>query len=570
MNKKRVVQKRLIVCITLCLFCCSLFALLVTAQVEKEVVIANTKGWKELYLGSVYAGLLQREFMYFENLGDAELKIKTLPTSASIILLESRKKPVVKNYQAFLKVNGYEKPQLTYFDDYNDLQQQLWETTDMEGSILLDERFGMEAVAAAPLAIKERLAPYFMNEKNKDSLSEDLRREKNLILLGHFPIRWVNQFDGEKITSQPEENLVKITQRAYKSLDKDWGILTDIEHIDLQSLGQGLPIFVYFGQPEEYAKLINGSGITKFEAIGGDLAEVASQIKANSPTRLDILLKFAKTMTNIEGLDGKILNIDTIPIDYPVANLEYVKTVYYPSMNIIAVTFENIGNVPVQFFTAVEFSENALTDDNIHAVNPGQKATIPYTLGQTAQDVSTTIINTRFGTSIPFKRALLSEQGTPILTKSAQQDDHQENTTFILQQAVYDDTQGILSLSITNPNKYSQVLRAELLVGEENILSSQTQTINADSQGILEIHTPYLTGEDFAGQSSYVIDIYHGEKDTLKKTPVDVEIEIRRTNPIVGNVIQFASEGAILPSLILIAAIIAIIIIRKRSQKEKK
>jgi len=122
--------------------------------VDKENgVIVNSKNWRELFLGVMYAGINDADFYYFQDLSDAQIKSQSMPRHQNLEVYESRKKPVVKGFEKFLAVNGFKNYDTTKYNNFEDLQEILYLKDDHDKIILFDTQFGIEAITAAPFML---------------------------------------------------------------------------------------------------------------------------------------------------------------------------------------------------------------------------------------------------------------------------------------------------------------------------------------------------------------------------------------------------------------------------------
>ncbi|MBN1645468.1 hypothetical protein JW868_00340 [Candidatus Woesearchaeota archaeon] len=557
-------SKRIIV---LLVFVLVVFSSLVSAR---GLVVSNSNDWKDHYLSVIYAGMNDYQFLHFSSLMDAELKTKTIPKGETVYVHESTSKPVVKNFDSFAEVDGYEDINVLRYKDYTELQNELFGNKDYAGYILFDPSSGIEPVVLSSFLFDNNYAPLFVTEQNWDNVRSIIAGNDNIIVAGHFPIRFAKDLPGEKYTDYSDENAIVLTKMLFDSIDNEWGIITRMDAIDLNTLKQKLPIFVYYGDKEATAELMAESGIENFEVIGGGTANIAKELEELSKKNLKMLLRYGRTMTNVEGMEGKILDLDSVYFDFPFSQMNIDKVVYYSNMKILAITFKSTGNIDTEFFTNVEFSGNPLADLNLHKIKPGSTITIPYEVPATTDDIVRTVVNTKFNYKQPLRYSILSDEGLSLVIAQAEQSTHKEQTTIVLEQAKFNEGREEIQVKASNPQNQDIVAFAEILFDDEEVLASNTITIPANSQGILTVPALYTETSRIIDTPKTII-LYYGQADTLltQSTP-EVQIEYTRGNMLIGSILSFGAENSIVIIIILAVVVAGIFGFRILSKKKKK
>lgn len=490
---------------------CLIVCLLAVVPAEATTVMGNSKDWQDLYLAAMYAHLNDYEFSFIESLGDAEIQTQLLDKTEPLIIIESESRPVIKNYESFLSVGGYESVTVITAPDYTELQAELF--TDAEQYVALDPRFGMEAVAAAPLILHRSWAPLFLNAESKERVQQLLSADS--LIVGHYPYRVVDGVPGERLDAYPTENALTLALRAQKETDATWGMIGRADEFEPGALGSGLPVFIFAEEIEPVADAVRESGIQRFEVIGADLADVAKSIEAQSGRDLHLLLKYGQTVTNLPGLEGRILSLRQVPTPYPAPGLAVEEAVYYPSLNTLAVTFTNPATLETKFFSNLELGDLVFSDEHIHTIGPGDDVVIPYTVA--AEEVPERLtLTTRFGLERPLERVLRGADAAvlrvPVTTGSA------ETTTMELGAVTYDGEAGELLIALRG----NGLVDAELLVSEDEVLSGPSAKIRGS--GTLTIPTPYLAPEALVGET-HQLKLYYGSDAITQTKELSVLVE---------------------------------------------
>jgi hypothetical protein len=494
---------------------------------QDSFTVANSKDWHSIYLANTYSALTGSELLFFTSLRDSQIKTQMMAKDDQILILESRGNPVVKNYESFLKVDGYKNYQTMYFDDYSDLQSTLFQTVDTKGIFILEPEFGMVAVAASPYIIKKQYMPFFINQENIET-AELLSKGEKTVIAGRIPLRFLDNIDGKELLGYPDESTYKVSELTYKELDdKKWGIITKIDEIDLSTLKQNLPIFVFFGDNylDTTVDLVKKSGITKYEVIGGAMADVAQTIESQSGKNLDLMLRYGRTITNYPGMEGRILDIDSVYFDYPIPGLEIKDVVYYPNIEKLAITFENMGNIDVMFFSNVEFMDSATSDPEMHHIGVGQEKTIPFDFSGPYNDENNQVsITTSYGFSIPLSSRIEQERGIPVYRTDAVKSEHYEAPTIDFLGADYDFKQDVLKMDFKNTNQEEISLFSEFVLDTDRVVSSKIAVLGPGETGSTIIRTPYTKTSQLSNKA-FNITTYYGVEDTLNLRIDEVQIE---------------------------------------------
>jgi len=247
MNAKKKV-KLVLFSLLLCLLLATSIPVVFAAG--ESSVLVNGDDWRERYLGAVFAGASDHDILAISDLSDAEIKTATVKDDVSVVVLENIDDPIVTNYPSYLQVNGVNNARVITYSNYADLQEALIAELNPQGYIILDPRFGIEAVAAAPVLKAKNYAALFLSEDTYDYVVSKTREvgPENVILAGRFPVRLLQGIEANTIYNSPENeiNAYALTQEAENErLSKGWGIITSIDLIDLSTLYQEKPIFVY-------------------------------------------------------------------------------------------------------------------------------------------------------------------------------------------------------------------------------------------------------------------------------------------------------------------------------------
>lgn len=529
----------------------------VAAAQSGPVVVVNSKDWHDKYLGAMYADQIHADLIYFNNLGDAQIKTQTIDPHRRIIAFESDN-PVVKNYKSVLQTNGFTNYTVFTYSDYHELQMKLFNGTYKQ-LVVLDPQFGPEAIAYAPAIGGKHLRPFFLDSTDTGDLKTAEKSAGSIVIAGHFPVRLIAGIHAVKrYTGLSPQNADAITEAIAANSSSQWGIIMRIDRVDFVSLTENIPIVVYTGSLSDTINVVKQTNITKFEVISADAANLAQQIKDGSGEDLALMLKYGRTITNLPGLTGKILDLDTALVDYPSPDLEIVSAKYYPSANALLVTYKNRGNVPTLFLTNIQFASNALSDAHLRVVPPGETVEEPYPLTSPA-NATDAFINARYDMSLPLTHTVLSSQGTELVQEPVT-DSTAHNITLTLGKVTYNDAKGELDVEVHTDQP--GVARIEVPIGD-NLTFTSGGAENVSGDHIFQIETPYHTAATFS--KPITIDVYQGDTAPVYSQSFTATPELTG-NHLTGSVTAIASGVLI---AILLALIIGLVVfVRSRRRQE--
>ena len=526
---------------------------MVAAAVEDPVVVVNSRDWRDLYLGAIYASHLGGDLIYFTNLGDAQIKTQTIRSSRHVIALESSR-PVVRNYESVLRTNGFTSYETREFGTFRDLQMDLFDGS-YDALVVLDPRFGPESIAFAP-AIGATMRPFFLDEDSRSDVPRAERSAERTIIAGRFPVRLIDDIDAdEHYSSLSPKNADEITRWVAEGSSSEWGIIMRVDRVDFLSLVKSLPIVVYSGSLQDTVSVVRDIGIDRYEIISADAANLGTQIREGVGRDVSFMLKYGRTITNLPGMTGTILDLDTVYVDFPSPDLVIESVEHYTDARALLVRYRNRGNIDTLALTNIEYAETALTDDHTRVIPPGEMIEVPYLLIDDEQG-EYAFINARYGMSIPLSRTLLSTEGTQLIREPVAKRTS-ENISVSLGDVVYDDRAGVLSITVETRDPGS--VRIEIPLADDLTFTSGGAE-RIEGRHTFTIDTPYHRADTFAEPLTIVI--YQGAQAPVYEQRYTVTPRIA-VDRITGNLTMIASGALVFVLVALIAGLL--IYLRRRS-----
>lgn len=498
---------------------------------NRTFVVANTNDWQSTYLIDVYASSIGAQIVYLKNLGDSEVKTKLMAKTDNVIIFESKETPVVKNYKSFLSVNGFESVGEYQFFNAFDLQEYLYSQLKPDGVYIFGNDFGMEPLVLTPYLLKNNYFPMFFS-KDSTSFFYRISRRKPITVVGRIPLRSVEQLNPTLIIGNPQKTISQLSSLVNKNISSEWGVITRIDEIDYDSIRKDIPVFVFYSQTylPTLANQIKESKIKNFEVIGGNVVDIAQSLKSQSGEDLKMMLKFGRKITNFDGLENKILSVDTVSLPYPYEKLEIESINYYEKLGILTLTLKNTGNIGVYSFSNIDFG-GAVESDNIkHFIPAGQSKTIPYNLSTTKVNENATL-TIQYGYDLPLRNNIKGDKGTSIIQKKVSILDHVEKPKIELTKSNFNSKTGILSIGAKSLSEKPLKAQVEILINGV-IYTSDLEILNPKSSSTLIISFPYLSNLELLDKT-FNATIYYGEDNLLFTQSEPILFEDNSINMVV-------------------------------------
>jgi hypothetical protein len=525
------------------------------AAAALDVVVVNSRDWRDITLGTVYAIHNDANIITFSNLGDAQIKTQTISPNATIVVFESSR-PVVRNYASVLRTNGFSDYTVHEHETYRDFQREHFDGS-YEALVLLDPMFGTEAISILPLAGHEPMRPFFLDAESRSDVDRAASNAKRIIIAGRFPLRLIEGIEAdERYEGLSPDNADQITRMVAESFASEWGVIMRIDRVDFESVLKKQPVVVYSGALSDTIATVRDIGISRFEIVSADAANLGQQIRAGAERDIALMLKYGRTITNLPGMTGQILDLETVFVDYPSPDLTIESAVHYTDANVLLITFTNRGNIDTYSFTNIEYDQNAMTDTHLRVIPPQTQIEVPYPLDEPTEE-RIAFINARYGMDLPLENTLRSEQGASLVRQEVSTD-QSPNSTIEIRDARYNDERGQLYIDVES--RGSGYARIEIPYDDELTFTNGPAVV-VDGRYTFIIDTPYHRASDFVEEIKVVL--YHGENAPVYEQSAQMIVSFER-NLLSGQVTAIASGALVFVLVILIVGLI-LFLKRRRS-----
>jgi hypothetical protein len=284
---------------------------------------------------------------------------------------------------------------------------------------------------------------------------------------------------------------------------------------------------VYFG--EDYlgdtATIIRNSGISNFEVIGGNTAEIAQEMESQSQRDLNLLLKFGRKITNFDGLEDSLLNVDTVELPFPSERITIEDIQYHEAMGLLTVTYQNQGNVETNVFSNIEYASIVLSDERAHPILPGDTKTIAYDFSNAnaAELSEPAIVTTRYGFSFPLQNVIANENGLPFVQLNVSQSSVNEDASGLEFRSAVFDEEGILRFRYANTGSQPITFFTEMDF-EDRILSSEQDTVQPGETATVSINFLYIA-DNRVIDLPFNVSTHYGVSDTYFSEEYEIVVQ---------------------------------------------
>ncbi|MGM5480822.1 MAG: hypothetical protein ACQESE_00260 [Nanobdellota archaeon] len=527
----------------------------VDAAEQRSFVISNSKDWKEIYVAAAYAGVTEADyFFFFSDLADAEMKTKMMTKNDMVTVFESSERPIIKNYDSRLDVNGYDFVASNKYSDLTELQETVYEMVNPEGFVVFGTDYGVEPVAALPFLIQNKFTPFFYTEDSADYIQNQAEEQRS-IFIGRIPVRNFELDNKETFLGGPIQSTFDVTEEVNRNIASSWGVMTRIDQIEFQSLLTGRPVFLHFGTPymEQLAQITRDSGIERFEVIGGDMVSIAQDIESATGEDLKFMLKYGRKVTNYAPMAGdSILDIDSIELPRPIEYLSISGATYYPELDVLALNIHNQGNIDELVYSNMEFGDESFSDEQPHQVPAQQNMTFTYTVNMSEETPETIIITSRYGSETPLT-INIEENGSQIIEQDVVEDPLFENHSLLFNSARLNTENGDLAISIKNNASKQLIYYAELVIDDGEIIrSSNINLVDSGAEDEVIIGFPYIPNDELLNKT-VELTLRYGTKDTILTTSDSFIIKAdEQTSDVPGTVVIALAVVAVVLILLLL------------------
>lgn len=498
--------------IRICSICFFLLLLGMSVVAAESLVIVDSLDWRDVYLGELYAAH-EGSTAYF--LLDAEHASRLLTIISpekydEVILLESKKGPVVKNYHTLLEAQGFNVERRAYAD-YIALQEMLYEDLGFDSIMLIDDTYGYSAMSVAPYCLRHDCLPMFVDAENLGSLRSVLDDASTLERFGFIDRNVVNEYPNIRAIGKGEDRfednlaMVKLLQNEQPVRQI---LITNGEFLEAQLIMSGSPVLFIGKQqiPADILSYLEGSGFKSAMLIGNSLFANGKTIK--DATGISVFVKFAK------GRDSEQEALDLFMLPIYVPSLSVYEANYNSLTKQLEVTFSNTGEF-YSFFTSTILLQDAqgvyatVGDDSAVFVDAQGFKTVLYDVDG-FKDGSVANISLLFGESPHALEFTLSQ----LLTINTVEVN--DESSLVLHSIMYDERLEAFVVSVENTGSrdaYFSLELSDVIVNGRAVTLGSNGTFLIKSGEIVDAALDVvLTKDDIVDNEFADVKLYYGQR----------------------------------------------------------
>ncbi len=322
--------------------------------VHGEVVVINSKDWKDVYYGVLYANYNNYP-VYFANSPNPAGLFNVLPKQP-VILIESGDR-YIPNLESQIRLRGYNIVQkITVTNSYRDLKPE-----EANSYYVVEEDFPYLSLPAGALAMANRAWVLIVNDNNANDIASMLANAQKVVGIGNFKRsieNTISQYFDKRITGNSKfEISAKLGEEFLKVKKTSQAIITEGNYIELEILKGASPVLLVGTNllPDEVLDFINSNGIKTVIAIGPQLTYVGERIREKTNKKVSVFIKFGQSTP---GISGQIYALSMFPLPKLELKLNILSAVYDPENKKLMIQFSNEGQTGVYEFTTFRVLKN--------------------------------------------------------------------------------------------------------------------------------------------------------------------------------------------------------------------
>lgn len=494
----------------------------VYAVIPEDNIIVNSKEWKDVYSSINYANLNGKKAGFILNQAYSSTILRTLPQTAKVLAISSRTTPYVKGYKAIIESNGYEGREIVLTNINFELARLL--DQDVTHFIIIDDRYGYNAISIASYAAVSKSYVLFANSDNIDEIVNYLQSRKidNIIVFGQVD-REVKEglavFSPETInTGDRFDNNLMIVDRYLTLKESKQVLMTNGEFIE-ESIMNGENPVMFIGKnnvPDSVKEYVKKSPFQVAVLIGNELVGPATYIKRQ--LGISVFVKFAQGARNPAGSIATIEDLDRFPMPSYKVLISIPEIRYNIATKQLEVTYQNEENLAAYFKSTITIKFNGeelvLGDDSAVFLDGKEIKTIGYDLdfGQNMPDKAIASMYTLFGEA-PKSMEYVYQEDKEISFVNIIDDSILEITSVL-----YDKSKKRFEIEVENKKDIETYASGEitnLLVNSEykNYGSDKTVLVQPLKKAKIYVNTADFQDADFENNNYVKVKVYYGQRE---------------------------------------------------------
>jgi len=319
-----------------------------------EIVVINSKDWKDIYYGILYANYNNYP-VYFTNSPNPAGLFNILPKQP-VILIESQEK-YIPNLETQMRLKGYNiVEKITIKNSYKELKPK-----NIDAYYVIAEDFPYLSLPVGALAMANNAWVLIVNENNLNDVANMLSNAKYVIAVGDFKRSIENalsQYFTKRINADSKfEISIKLAEEFLKVKRVSQVIITEGKYIEPTMLEGYSPVLLVGTNllPKEVLEFLTSNNIKTVIAIGPQLTYVGEKIRQQTNKKVAVFIKFGQSTP---GISPQIYALSMFPLPKPELKLTILEAIYNPETQKLMIHFANQGNTGLYEFTTFRILRN--------------------------------------------------------------------------------------------------------------------------------------------------------------------------------------------------------------------
>lgn len=569
----------------LSIVCILLFSIGIIATASAQVVVVNSRDWKDVYSCVIYANSKDMTSTFL-NSESPDTVLKTIGTNEDILVMESETKPYIPQFSNLLTSRGYTVETITFTDA--NLDSKLIKEIEPKEFILIEESYPYNGIIAAPHTYITKGWVFIVNKGNINEVVSKLSGANKVLALGLFSSDLKEKL-GPYVTETISTNskFTDATEMAKKfiSIKPTTQILiSDGRYIETEVMSGSRgtsPIILVGGNllPDKVTEFLVDNKIKTAVIIGNQLSVVGESIRTATNRETVVFIKFG--VGRAVGTESTFSALTMFPLPTYEAKLMTEEVFYSPKQEKLFTRFKNDGNVGVFEFTSLTIKSGEEVIGKASDVEPqfiggGEGYTAPFKVkipGEKLSENLSVILYTSYGESPNALDNYITETGKfgPPLELPLKIEEIDDSSEIELLSLAYYPDSNKFSVKIKNTGHTTAYVDAEI---PEVEVSGITQTLGY--KGVKELdpeeETELLITAELTELEVRTLDkqrtiVYYGEKETLLINKIEKELEVKIETGTIGITgLVTGNAGYLALGVIIVVALIAVFYFKRRKK----
>ncbi len=366
----------------------------VSAQDSYANVVSNSQDWKDVYSVMLYGQLEGISPVFLVSQRHGPILLNNIRSGSNLLIVSSEDVPQLVGYESVVEARDYQADEITFSNINLGLAAEL---DDITNYVIIDDRYGYNAVAAAPYAVVSNSYVLFANEDNIGEIDDFLstRTVDSVLIFGQTDreVRSVlDVYNPEIINDNGDRfsNNVEITKRYQAINPSAQVILTNGEFIEKEVMSGSQPV-LFIGNdnvPSVIADYIQDSDIQVGVLIGNELVGTATFIRRQ--VGISVFVKFAQGARQPQGSISQVEALDLFYLPVVSVSLDYDAIQYNRATGQLEVTYANNEDLVTyaRGTFALSSTDGTQTVGDVDPVfiDAGEIKTVTYDVGSISTD----------------------------------------------------------------------------------------------------------------------------------------------------------------------------------------